>query len=571
MVSEPLVSEPLVIARVSERRAGVKTPVIKPVKVAYSPAVYQALLTRRYLTSKVMPLLASLAVVLCTAMVLITWSVMGGFLTALTQSGRTLIGDVRISWPNIGFAYYDDLINRLQDDPMVGAASPVIETFGMLTMPDNRTDGVLIRGIDAASFAKVTNYAQTLWWKPLDKPMKKDRKAEDIRLKPEYRAMFAKLYQDGLTLHEKDPQTGELEPAMVLGIEVGKWNSRTKFGAYVPWEQAKLNPDGSVVSVDTFVPRDASLALRVIPLDRQGRPLEVVTRVLPVANEFESGLYDVDSKTVLVDLAVLQRMLHLNKAKRLADKADFEPLAFDNPDEAQPKVVQDPARVTAVLVSLATRSTNNNEDQKAVDALKARCATIYADFAAAHAGQVPAAGSIQIDTWEDANRMMIAAVEKETGLVLVIFSFISLTAVFLVFAIFWAMVSEKTKDIGVLRALGASRLGVAWIWLRYGLAIGVVGSIFGGLLAWVIVTNINEIHTAIAMAGQTIGKTLVGHPWNWYIWDPSVYVFKEIPHHVEPWKAAFVLTGGLISCLCGALFPALRAARMNPVEALRFE
>ena len=65
----------------------------------YTPAVYQALLTRRYLFSKVMPLLAALAVMLCTAMVLIVWSVMGGFLTMLLASGRTLQSDVTITWP----------------------------------------------------------------------------------------------------------------------------------------------------------------------------------------------------------------------------------------------------------------------------------------------------------------------------------------------------------------------------------------------------------------------------------------------------------------------------------------
>ncbi|MBL8963533.1 MAG: hypothetical protein JNK70_05635, partial [Phycisphaerae bacterium] len=74
--------------------------------------MYQALLTRRYLTSKIMPLLASLAVVLCTAMVLIVWSVMGGFLVKLMNSGRALVGDVVVAWPNTGFAHYDDLIGR---------------------------------------------------------------------------------------------------------------------------------------------------------------------------------------------------------------------------------------------------------------------------------------------------------------------------------------------------------------------------------------------------------------------------------------------------------------------------
>ena len=75
------------------------------------PRVYQALLTRRYLSSKVMPLLAALAVMLCCAMELIVWSVMGGFLVMLMDSGRTLIGDVEISHDNTGLAYYQDLID----------------------------------------------------------------------------------------------------------------------------------------------------------------------------------------------------------------------------------------------------------------------------------------------------------------------------------------------------------------------------------------------------------------------------------------------------------------------------
>ncbi|HZW11544.1 MAG TPA: FtsX-like permease family protein [Phycisphaerales bacterium] len=526
--------------------------------------MYQALLTRRYLTSKVMPLLASLAVVLCTAMVLITWSVMGGFLKNLTEAGRSLIGDVRISWPNIGFAHYDDLIARLEADPLVAAAAPLIETFGMLTLPDNKTVGVLIRGVEGDSFSEVTNYADALWWKPLDKPLPKDKTRADPRLSDSLGPRLQQIFEDGLALAEPDPQTGQLEPAMVLGMEVGAWNYRAEWGGYLPWKHAVPQADGDVVTLDTFVPRDASLALRVVPLDSQGRPMEVVTRVLPVANEFESGLYDIDRQTVLVNLDALQRMLRMQAAKRLAEPTSSDPGEFFDEERPEPELVEEPARVTSVLV----RQADPNAPARI---LQERCREIYAEFAATHPGEVPGAYAVNIETWEDANRMMIEAVKKETGLVLVIFTFISFTAVFLVFAIFWAMISEKTKDIGVLRALGASRLGVAWVWLRYGLAIGVVGATFGGLLAWGIVTNINEIHEGIAATGRWLGETLTDGPWNWYIWDPRVYVFKEIPHQIEPWKAAFVLVGGLVSCVLGALVPASRAARMHPVKALRFE
>ena len=166
-----------------------------------------------------------------------------------------------------------------------------------------------------------------------------------------------------------------------------------------------------------------------------------------------------------------------------------------------------------------------------------------------------------IYTWDNKPGLaqLIAAVRKETVLVLVLFSIISLVAVVLILTIFWSIISEKTKDIGILRAVGAGRVGVAWLFVRYGLAIGIVGSLVGGALAYVIVTNINPIH-------EWLGKQL-----GLYIWDPSVYYFTEIPSRVEPDKALIVLAGGVLFSALGALIPAARAASMNPVRALRFE
>ncbi len=193
------------------------------------------------------------------------------------------------------------------------------------------------------------------------------------------------------------------------------------------------------------------------------------------------------------------------------------------------------------------------------DEVAAIAGSIYEQFAARHAGEVPDAFSIQISTWEDRNRTMIAAVKKETALVLVIFGIICFTTVFLVLAIFWSMISEKTRDIGILRALGASTPGVAWLWLRYGAAIGVVGAVLGLGAGWLIVHNINGIHDWL---GEHLGLV---------IWDPRVYYFVEIPRKVEPGKAAIVFIAGVLTCVLGALIPAVRSARMDPVKSLRFE
>lgn len=512
--------------------------------------MYQTLLARRYLTTKIMPLLAALAVTLCTAMVLITWSVMGGFLRMLTESGRSLIGDVRIVWPNTGFAHYEDLIAELEADPSVVAATPVIDVFGALTLPDGRTEGVLVRGVDGASFARVTNYEDTLWWKPLSEPLRRDREKADPRLRPrapdDSRPTWAELAENGLRLTRPDYLAhAAAEPALVLGIGVTQYNERTGWGGYEPTTLPIVGADGTVTWQDQFLPLTGELLLRVFPLDSSGRPLESVARTMPVANEFESGLWDIDRRTVLAELSAVQGMLGLDEGVRIVGEIDpIDPLAGGRTET-------DPARVTTVLV-------RGRDDVPLVE-LRDRVRGVYAAFAEARAGRVPRPGVIQIETWEDANRTMIAAVKKETALVLMIFSFISLTAVFLVLSIFWSMISEKTRDIGVLRAVGAGRGGVAAVWLAYGAAIGAVGAILGVALAWAIVTNINEIHDWL---GESLGL---------YVWDPSVYVFKEIPRTLDPVHTVWVLGGGVLSCLVGAAIPAIRAASMDPVRALRFE
>lgn len=493
-----------------------------------------------------MPLLAALAVVLCTAMVLITWSVMGGFLTMLLNSGRTLIGDASISWPNTGFGHYEELIERLEQDEAIEAATPVVETFGLLSIPPtNRVETVIVKGIDGPSYARVTGFDEALWWRPMDQPLPKDRQRQDPRLDPSSRQWLEHRLEAGrsLTVHQAD---GRSRPALVLGLEVSGLNVRV--------------PEGFVWPVAQLVgPRVREAKLSVLPLDPQGRSIEPVVRVFPIANEFRSGLYEVDHNVVFVRLDALQRMLNMDQAVRASsppradrvridpetgEPAGFEPMATAGPE---------PARVTAVLVRAAAHVP--------LPRLLERCRAIYARFADAHAGDpaVPPADAILIRSWEDQNATLIAAVRKEIALVLFLFTFISVTAVFLVLAIFWSMVSEKTRDIGILRALGASRAGVAWLWVRYGLAIGVVGSAVGGALAFLIVTNINPIHDWL---GRTLGLV---------VWDPRVYYFTEIPNRMDPVKAAFVLGGGILASVLGALWPAARAARMDPVRALRFE
>ncbi|MBY0113872.1 MAG: FtsX-like permease family protein [Phycisphaerales bacterium] len=519
--------------------------------------MYQFLLTHRYLTSKVMPLLAALAVALCTAMVIIVWSVMGGFLVMLINSGRTLVGDVTISWPITGFAHYEELIKRLEADPDVAAATPTIETYGLIGLPDGRTETVQIKGVDGPSYTKVTGFADTLYWKPIDTPHPKDKYKDDPRLQNHKLWEFCFEGGKNLVRYEK-PERGNVaveRPAVVLGVSVSGFNIREQWGFY-PGQARARQPDGTTKPVNTILPVDGSVTINVLPMDTKGRAVDMVARTFPVANEFHSGLYEIDHKTVFVQLDALQNMLKMNRATRVATDSVVTTNAKGEETFATPTVLgEDPARVTNVLVRGKTQSF----ESKAADALADKVAGIYRQFAKDFEGQVPSSTSIRILTWEDQNRTMINAVRKETALVLFIFSFVSMTAVFLVLAIFWAMVSEKTKDIGILRAIGASRKGVAGTWLLYGAAIGLLGAVVGFAIAYGVVTNINAIHEWL---GEKLGL---------YIWDPKIYYFSRIPSDLNATHVTIVLAGGVLASCVGALWPALRAARMSPVRALRFE
>ena len=97
--------------------------------------MYHALLTNRYLTSRVIPLIAVAAVALCVALVIIVVSVMTGFLDMVRSSGRTLMGDVIVSYSVKGIPYYERLIERIERLPEVAAATPVVDSWGLLKMP----------------------------------------------------------------------------------------------------------------------------------------------------------------------------------------------------------------------------------------------------------------------------------------------------------------------------------------------------------------------------------------------------------------------------------------------------
>jgi lipoprotein-releasing system permease protein len=164
-----------------------------------------------------------------------------------------------------------------------------------------------------------------------------------------------------------------------------------------------------------------------------------------------------------------------------------------------------------------------------------------------------------VSTWRDKQGPLLVAVQTETAILNVLLFLIIAVAGFGILAIFYMIVVEKTRDIGILKSLGASGRGVMGIFLAYGLLLGLVGSGVGMVVGLLLVRYINPIADGLGW--------LTGHP----LFNPEVYYFFKIPTIVLPETIAWIVAGALAIAVLASVLPARRAARLHPVEALRYE
>jgi lipoprotein-releasing system permease protein len=163
---------------------------------------------------------------------------------------------------------------------------------------------------------------------------------------------------------------------------------------------------------------------------------------------------------------------------------------------------------------------------------------------------------------ETARRMQaryVAEFHKQMGVLLLIFGVVSLSVVLLIFCIFYMIVETKRKDVAIMKSCGAGSGSVASLFVGFGAFIGVLGTLLGTALGYMVTKNINVIEGWIRIA---FGLKL---------WKASVYMFSRIPNEVDWHAVVWIVLSAIVGAALGALIPAMSAAITKPVNVLRYE
>jgi lipoprotein-releasing system permease protein len=168
-------------------------------------------------------------------------------------------------------------------------------------------------------------------------------------------------------------------------------------------------------------------------------------------------------------------------------------------------------------------------------------------------------GQVRIVDWQQANSSLFNAVEIERNVMFLILTLIIVVAAFNIISSMIMMVKDKGRDIAILRTMGASRAAILRIFILSGASIGILGTIAGLLLGVVFTLNIEVIRQGLQ---KVIGTDLFA---------AEIYFFTRIPARIEPSEVAAVVIMALALSFLATLYPSWRAARLDPVEALRYE
>ncbi|RKY42246.1 MAG: lipoprotein-releasing system transmembrane subunit LolC [Candidatus Makaraimicrobium thalassicum] len=164
-----------------------------------------------------------------------------------------------------------------------------------------------------------------------------------------------------------------------------------------------------------------------------------------------------------------------------------------------------------------------------------------------------------VKSWMDLDRNLVTALALEKKMMFIILALMVMVACFNIAGSLIMMVMEKTRDIGILKAIGANCRGISLVFLLEGAMIGLLGIVTGGFSGVFIANRVNAVADLIE---RVTGVA---------VFPSDVYYFTEIPVKVSGGDVGVIISVAMLLTLAAGIYPAWKASRLDPVEAIRYE
>jgi len=333
---------------------------------------------------------------------------------------------------------------------------------------------------------------------------------EQARRTPEITSATPLIEQPLMATHE-----GRVEAILLRGMPLAEITGNPIIrDNVVAGTLASLRPDGDTVAIGSRLAELLGLNVggSITIISPQGRttPFGTVPRIVDyrVGAIFEVGLYDYDKAYVVMPMEEAQNFLMLGDSIGMV--------------EVQ---TTDPDRVDEILSPLAGTLAN-----RAV-----------------------------VTDWRSLNSALFEALQVERVAMFVVLSIIVLVAVFNILSSLIMLVRAKTRDIAILRTMGASRRGLMKVFMTVGMVIGTLGILAGMGLAAIFLYYRQAVVSFIQLVtGQNL-------------WDPSVRFLTELPSKTDPFEVTAIVLMAFGLSFLATLYPAWKAASTDPVQVLRYE
>ncbi len=548
--------------------------------------MYKLLLSWRYLKTRFIALASIISVTLGVATLIVVNSVMAGFVVEMKDRLHGVLSDIEIADPGLGSidgpAARVEEIERIVGDDLE-AITTVVRVPALLNMRFRErqwTQQIMLIGIDEKTYGNVTEFHPFVM---------NENKKNEIRFQ---------LEEDGYDPKLNHPVLGNVGWPYRRDLANQKREIERLFGPPVAPSQVAMPAQESLDAVvDDFSNQLANLPSVAPNLNAMAKESETIPGGLSEVDAFDPAskyrkqlaveeMFDAAQEQytgIIIGLAISNRKYVDSETGETKDVYLVRP--GDDVQITLPTAGPNPAPVSENCTVVDFYSSNMHEYDSSFAFMplkklqKLRGMIDLAGNATVSAIQIklkdgadtaavrdlliqrfpPEHYSYIIQTWQDTQRPLLSAVNLEVTILNILLFLIIAVAGFGILATFFMIVVEKTKDIGILKALGAPSQGIMSIFLGYGLSLGAVGTGAGILLGLIFVWNINLIANLIQLiTGQEV-------------FDPTIYYFSEIPTIINPVMIVWVAFGAISIAVLASVLPAIRAARMHPVEALRYE